>query len=83
MSLTMGAVPDNVRPSPVGDLLLQAVTVRLRMATTAERVETAQQFDAVEASGCTNVQGYLFSPPVPAAEIPALCEKLQRHRITA
>jgi EAL domain-containing protein (putative c-di-GMP-specific phosphodiesterase class I) len=55
----------------------------LGMATTAEGVETAQQFDGAQASGCTNVQGYLFSPPVPAAEIPALCEKLQRHRIPA
>ncbi len=56
----------------------------LGIATTAEGVETTQQFDGVQASGCTNVQGYLFSRPVPAAEIPALCEKLQqRHRITA
>jgi diguanylate cyclase (GGDEF)-like protein len=55
----------------------------LGMATTAEGVETARQFDGVQASGCTHVQGYLFSPPVPAAEIPALCEKLQRHRMMA
>jgi diguanylate cyclase (GGDEF)-like protein len=55
----------------------------LGIATTAEGVETAQQFDGVQASGCTNVQGYLFSRPVPAAKIPALCEKLQPHRITA
>jgi diguanylate cyclase (GGDEF)-like protein len=55
----------------------------LGMATTAEGVETAQQFDGVQANGCTHVQGYLFSRPVPAAEIPALCEKFQRHRITA
>jgi EAL domain-containing protein (putative c-di-GMP-specific phosphodiesterase class I) len=52
------------------------------MATTAEGVETAQQFDGALANGCTHVQGYLFSRPVPAAEIPALCEILQRHRIT-
>ena len=55
----------------------------LGIATTAEGVETAQQFDGVQASGCTNLQGYLFSPAVPAAEIPALCEKLQPHRMTA
>jgi diguanylate cyclase (GGDEF)-like protein len=55
----------------------------LGMATTAEGVETAQQFDGVQVNGCTDVQGYLFSRPVPAAEIPALCEKLQRERITA
>jgi diguanylate cyclase (GGDEF)-like protein len=55
----------------------------LGMATTAEGVETAQQFDGVQANGCTHVQGYLFSRPVPAAEIPALCEKLQRDRMPA
>jgi diguanylate cyclase (GGDEF)-like protein len=55
----------------------------LGMATTAEGVETAQQFDGVQANGCTHVQGYLFSRPVPAAEIPSLCERLQRQRMTA
>jgi EAL domain-containing protein (putative c-di-GMP-specific phosphodiesterase class I) len=55
----------------------------LGIATTAEGVETAQQFDGVQVNGCTDVQGYLFSRPVPAAEIPALCEKLQRDRIMA
>jgi predicted signal transduction protein with EAL and GGDEF domain len=55
----------------------------LDIATTAEGVETAQQFDGVQANGCTDVQGYLFSPPVPAAEIPALCGKLEPQRMTA
>jgi diguanylate cyclase (GGDEF)-like protein len=39
------------------------------MITTAEGVETAEQRDAVQALGCTQMQGYLFSPPRPAAEI--------------
>jgi diguanylate cyclase (GGDEF)-like protein len=77
---------DDLRPSGDATAIVRSVTSlcqTLGMATTAEGVETAQQFDAVQASGCTNVQGYLFSVPVPAAEIPALCEKLQRHRVTA
>jgi len=77
---------DDFRPSGDATAIVRSVTSlcqALGMATTAEGVETSQQFDAVRASGCTNVQGYLFSPPVPAAEIPALCEKLQRHRLTA
>jgi predicted signal transduction protein with EAL and GGDEF domain len=39
------------------------------MITTAEGVETQQQRDTVQALGCTQMQGYLFSPPRPASEI--------------
>jgi diguanylate cyclase (GGDEF)-like protein len=37
----------------------------LGMATTAEGVETEDQLDAVRREGCTEVQGYFFSPPLP------------------
>jgi diguanylate cyclase (GGDEF)-like protein len=38
----------------------------LGIAVTAEGVETRQQFDTLERAGCTELQGYLFSRPVPA-----------------
>ena len=41
----------------------------LGMRVTAEGVETAQQLQAVRMLGCTEMQGYLLSPPRPAAEI--------------
>ncbi len=41
----------------------------LGMATTAEGVETEEQFQAVKAEGCTEMQGFLFSGPLPALEI--------------
>ena len=41
----------------------------LGMSTTAEGVETAAQLDIVRAEGCTEVQGYLYSPPKPIQEI--------------
>ena len=41
----------------------------LGMSTTAEGVETIAQLDIVRAEGCTEVQGYLYSPPKPAHEI--------------
>jgi diguanylate cyclase (GGDEF)-like protein len=44
----------------------------LGIATTAEGVETAEQFKRLKLEGCTEVQGYLFSPPRPAAEIKGL-----------
>jgi diguanylate cyclase (GGDEF)-like protein/PAS domain S-box-containing protein len=40
----------------------------LHMASTAEGVETTQQFEALRAIGCTEMQGYLFSRAKPAAE---------------
>jgi diguanylate cyclase (GGDEF)-like protein len=39
------------------------------MTTTAEGVETEQQRDMLRTLGCTEMQGYLFSPAKPAAEI--------------
>jgi diguanylate cyclase (GGDEF)-like protein/PAS domain S-box-containing protein len=42
----------------------------LNIATTAEGVETQEQFTLLRAVGCTHIQGYLFGRPVPAAELP-------------
>ena len=44
----------------------------LSLKTTAEGVETQEQFAILSAEGCTEVQGYLFSRPVPPGEIPAM-----------
>jgi EAL domain-containing protein (putative c-di-GMP-specific phosphodiesterase class I) len=41
----------------------------LGMATTAEGVETKEQLDTVRAEGCTEMQGFLFSRPLPASEV--------------
>ena len=41
----------------------------LGIVTTAEGVETDAQFDLLRREGCTQAQGYLFSPPRPAAEV--------------
>ena len=39
------------------------------MTATAEGVETAEQLDSIASEGCTEMQGFLFSRPLPAAEI--------------
>jgi EAL domain-containing protein (putative c-di-GMP-specific phosphodiesterase class I) len=44
----------------------------LGMETTAEGVETEEQLQAVRSEGCTEIQGFLFSPPRPAAEVETL-----------
>jgi len=41
----------------------------LNMIVTAEGVETDQQLEQIRILGCTEMQGYLFSRPLPAAEI--------------
>ena len=41
----------------------------LNMTTTAEGVETQQQLDLAKALGCTEMQGFFFSPPKPLAQI--------------
>ncbi|MBR0812312.1 EAL domain-containing protein [Bradyrhizobium diazoefficiens] len=39
------------------------------MTTVAEGVETEAQRDLLRTLGCTQMQGYLFSPPKPASEV--------------
>lgn len=44
----------------------------LKLEVVAEGVETSEQLAAVRASGCGQAQGFLFSRPVAADEVPAL-----------
>ena len=61
---------------------VSAIGASLGMATTAEGVETRDQFDVVKKEGCTEVQGYLFGRPKPAGDIPARLAE-NRARIEA
>jgi diguanylate cyclase (GGDEF)-like protein len=63
--------------------VLRAITAlgaELRMSTIAEGVETAGQAARVAADGCTYIQGYLLSRPMPPGEIDAF---LTRYGSTA
>jgi diguanylate cyclase (GGDEF)-like protein len=46
------------------------------LKTTAEGVETLEQLERLREEGCTEVQGYLFSQPVPAADLPGVIRRL-------
>jgi predicted signal transduction protein with EAL and GGDEF domain len=48
------------------------IAAERHMTTTAEGVETQQQRELLRALGCAEMQGYLFSPPQPAAELKRL-----------
>jgi len=49
-----------------------AMASGLGMATTAEGVETEEQLDTIRAEGCTEMQGFLFSRPLPAEDVEQL-----------
>ncbi|HEV7441362.1 MAG TPA: EAL domain-containing protein, partial [Steroidobacteraceae bacterium] len=46
-----------------------ALASGMGMTTTAEGVETREQLDSITSEGCTEMQGFLFSKPLPAQEI--------------
>jgi diguanylate cyclase (GGDEF)-like protein/PAS domain S-box-containing protein len=45
------------------------IAAALKMTTTAEGVETEAQLELLRRLGCTEMQGYLFSAPKPAAQV--------------
>jgi diguanylate cyclase (GGDEF)-like protein len=49
----------------------------LGIMTIAEGVETREQLNRLREEGCREVQGYFFSPPRPASEVPALIRRFQ------
>src|SRR6266404_4118613 len=55
--------------------------VSFGMTTTAEGVETEEQMRCLNLEGCIEVQGYLYSKPVPADEINELLETLADRRL--
>jgi diguanylate cyclase (GGDEF)-like protein len=66
--------------------IVRAVTTlgaNLGMETTAEGVETSEQLASLRRLGCTEVQGFLFSPAVPAAEIGRLLANLRGPIVSA
>jgi diguanylate cyclase (GGDEF)-like protein len=58
-----------------------ALATALGMSVTAEGIEAVEQADALTALGCHRVQGYLFSRPMPAAEVTELLRRQDRSGV--
>ena len=68
----------NITGEAGSSAILRAITAigeSLHMSTTAEGVETEEQLEKVRSEGCTEMQGYLFSPPVSADNLHKFFEK--------
>jgi diguanylate cyclase (GGDEF)-like protein len=62
---------------------IAALGISLDVPTTAEGVENEAQLVRVCENGCTSVQGYYFSKPVPAAAVGALLAKFHPDLVDA
>ena len=64
----------DIERDAVNQAIVSAVTTlahRIGMRVVAEGIETAEQLELVRSLGCDEVQGYLMSRPLPAADATA------------
>jgi EAL domain-containing protein (putative c-di-GMP-specific phosphodiesterase class I) len=64
---------------------ISALARSLGIGFVAEGVEESSQAEYLETCDCAEMQGYLFSPPVPADELPEILSRfgLRTARLTA
>jgi EAL domain-containing protein (putative c-di-GMP-specific phosphodiesterase class I) len=60
-----------------------SLSSNLNIATTAEGVESEQQFERLHAEGCDTVQGFLLGRPVPADDVTRMFEESGGSAISA
>ena len=70
-------LPDDPEDRAIARAIL-SLGQSLGLDVVAEGVETRAQLEFLRAEGCGAAQGYLFSPPVPAAELPDVVRRLEQ-----
>ncbi len=71
----VGDLPDGAESRAIVDAVV-GLGHSLGIATTAEGVETREQMEGLRERGCSEGQGFLFSPPVPASDVPSVTSRL-------
>ncbi len=59
-----------------------ALAHSLGLSVCAEGVESRATLELLDRLGCDRAQGYHISPPVPAADVPTVCESFTFQRLT-
>lgn len=67
-------IPGNTASMEVAATII-AMARNLNLEVLAEGVETPAQLDFLQSKGCDTYQGYLFSRPIPADQIPQIVQK--------
>ena len=75
----------DVDSNPEARAIVRAIAglgANLGMAVTVEGVETLEQLRIMRAEACTEIQGYLFSKPLPATEIGGIIKSISTKQWT-
>lgn len=75
-------IPDDAEDSAITHAIIM-MGQSLKLELIAEGVETVVQQDFLESCGCHLMQGYLFSQPLPAAELRELLASTKKQILTA
>jgi diguanylate cyclase (GGDEF)-like protein/PAS domain S-box-containing protein len=76
---------DGLASDPDDLAIVQAIIGLARslgMETIAEGVESADQLDVLEELGCDSAQGFLFSPPLPRADVARMVSQIPTARVS-
>ncbi|MGN6570983.1 MAG: bifunctional diguanylate cyclase/phosphodiesterase [Pseudolabrys sp.] len=74
------AIGDSDYSRNIVQAIVDIATTR-QITTTAEGVETEEQSQALRGLGCTEMQGYLFSPPVPPSRLSKIMPRQRRRKL--
>ncbi len=61
--------------------MIASLGISLGVKTTAEGVETSGEMESVRSAGCSEIQGYLLSKPIPASAVRELLSQTQDAQI--
>jgi diguanylate cyclase (GGDEF)-like protein/PAS domain S-box-containing protein len=78
-TFVQGAAQDSAESLAIINAVV-AMAKSLKMTTTAEGVETAEEADLIRNLGCDKIQGFYFGRPMPAADARELFNLLNERR---